>query len=356
MLFKRGVNMSIRKFLEKFGWVDNPFKIAPIRDPSILVGVDEELQRLQASVAFGGDVVIEGPYGAGKTSLLRCLETLTKKTDIPVYFPRPPVNVKGLIWSIQNALELEGTEMEFYEIYNNLATLEDQKLIILLDEAHRLSSDIAQYLQDLSDLETVVLVYAALDGFYIQHLPEIHRTLYDRVVEVINLSLLTTDEIKEMIIKRIKSVGGKGIEPFTEDALDLIAEASGGAPREALKICGTAIIKAITGKIEKIDRSVIEDVISRKPSEIINRIRQLGKREKEVLRIFVKKSAITNKDVQTELKISSQAAYNILARLMEKELIEAKASGTGSKVKEYIPKEIVKRVLTPEIADRILST
>ncbi|MHA1471322.1 MAG: hypothetical protein ACTSSP_12310 [Candidatus Asgardarchaeia archaeon] len=56
------------------------------------------------------------------------------------------------------------------------------------------------------------------------------------------------------------------------------------------------------------------------------------------------------------MKISSQAAYNILARLMEKELIEAKTSGTSSKVKEYIPKEIVKRVLTPEIADRILST
>ena len=57
--------------------------------------------------------------------------------------------------------------------------------------------------------------------------------------------------------------------------------------------------------------------------------------------------------VRNELKVSSQAAYNILARLMEKELVEAKESDNKGKI--YVPKELVKRILSPEIVEKILS-
>ena len=165
----------------------------------------------------------------------------------------------------------------------------------------------------------------------------------------------TKDEIKEMIRRRIQSVGGVDFEPFSEEAVELIADHSQGAPREALKICSSAIIKAITTKKTVIDVSLVEEVISRRPSEILNKIKSLGRREKEVMRLFISRPTITNQDVRSELNISSQAAYNILARLMEKELIEPIQSGEG-KGNEYAPKELVKRVLTPDIAERILAT
>ena len=350
-----GIFMSIKNFLKKNNWKENPFSIVPVRKPSILVGLDEELQRTAAAIEFGGDTVIEGPYGAGKTSLLRCTETTLSDKAKPIYFPRPPKNEKELIWKIKTKLELDN-DFEFYELYNIISDSPDDKIVLLVDEAQKLETDIAQFLQDLSDLENVVLVYAALDGFYIQRLPEIHKTLYDRVVEVITLELLTKEEIREMIKKRIEAAGGKDISPFTEKAIDLIAEHSQGAPREALKICSSAIIKAITTGRETIDEKIVDEVLSRKPSEVLNRIKSLGRREKEVMRIFISKSSITNRDIQAELKISSQAAYNILARLMEKELIEARETADSKKSKEYIPKEIVKRILTPEIAEQILTS
>lgn len=344
--------MSIRNFFQKWGWKDNPFNIVPVKDPEILVGHDEELRRLHASIMFGGDSIVEGPYGAGKTSLLRCLETYTRESSYPIYFPRPPTNENELTDKIKRTLGIK-QEITFYNLYDQISDI-DKKVILLIDEAQKMESNIASYLQDFSDLETSVIVYAALDGFYLQKLPEIHRTLYDRIVEVISLRLLTKDEIFEMIRRRIHSVGGADLDPFTEDAVELIAKHSQGAPREALKICSAAIIKAVTSNKEIIDKDLVEQVISRRPSEILNKIKSLGRREKEVMRLFISRPSITNQDVRSELKISSQAAYNILARLMEKELIES-ASTSESKSNEYTPKELVKRVLTPEIAERILA-
>ncbi|MGQ4913192.1 MAG: AAA family ATPase [Candidatus Asgardarchaeia archaeon] len=345
--------MSIRDFLQKWGWKENPFNIVPVRDPEILVGHDEELQRLHAAIMFGGDSIVEGPYGAGKTSLLRCLETYTRDTAHPIYFPRPPTTERELVDKIKRTMGIK-EDLTFYSLYDQISE-SDKKVILLVDEAQKMESGIASYLQDFSDLETSVIVYAALDGFYLQKLPEIHRTLYDRIIEVISLRLLTKDEIKEMIRRRIQSVGGVDFEPFSEEAVELIAEHSQGAPREALKICSSAIIKAITTKKTVIDVSLVEEVISRRPSEILNKIKSLGRREKEVMRLFISRPTITNQDVRSELNISSQAAYNILARLMEKELIEPIQSGEG-KGNEYAPKELVKRVLTPDIAERILAT
>ncbi|MHA1626594.1 MAG: AAA family ATPase [Candidatus Asgardarchaeia archaeon] len=345
------VCLSISKLLSRYKWSKNPFEIVPIRDPELLVGQDEELRRLEASVMFGGDCVVEGPYGAGKTSLLRCLETILSEEHIPVYFPRPPVNTRELSWKISNKFNIVES-LEFYQIYD-LIYSSDKKVVLLVDEAHKLDPEIAPYLQDLSDLENTVIVYAALDGFYIQRLPEIHKTLYDRVVEVIGISLLTKEEVKEMIKRRIESVGGTDFYPFTEKAVEMIAEYSQGAPREALKICSSSLIRAIARGIEVIDGDIVQEVVSKRPSEVIRKIRTLGSREKEVMRLFLNREFLTNQDVRNELKVSSQAAYNILARLMEKELVEAKESDNKGKI--YVPKELVKRILSPEIVEKILS-
>jgi DNA polymerase III delta prime subunit len=229
----------------------------------------------------------------------------------------------------------------------------DDRIILLIDEAHDLTMDVAKELRGLSDLENVSLIYSALPGFYLDKLPKILMTLHDRVQEVVHLDILSEEEVITAIKKRIEDVGGTGGVPFTEDAIQFIAKVSEGAPREAIKLCAAAVALAIRDSLGVIDVETVSAITSRRPSEIVRRLQRLGDREKQVMKLFVSHPVLTTNIVREELSLeSSQAAYNIVARLMEKELVISKETeGRGN---EYLPVGLVKRILTQEIANDVL--
>ena len=91
----------------------------------------------------------------------------------------------------------------------------------------------------------------------------------------------------------------------------------------------------------------LEKITRRRPSEIVRKIQRLGDREKQVIKLFVSHPVITTGLVKDELSVSSQASYNVIARLMEKELVTSReAEGRGN---EYLPVGLVKRILTQEM-------
>jgi len=349
---KGGPTLSSEEFewFQKMNWSKNPFQLSPIGKPDLVVGFDEEFQLLENYIRLGYDVIIEGPYGSGKTSLLLCLETLFKDNRLPIFFYAPPESVAELIAILSLELKLND-EISPQVLYHTLRRSDD-RIILLIDEAHDLNIDVAKMLRGLSDLDNISIIYSALNGFSFDKLPKILNTLADRVQEIIYLDLLSEEEVILAIKKRIEDVGGNEVSPFTNDAINFIAQISEGAPREAIKLCSAAIALAIRDSILEIDIDVLEKITRRRPSEIVRKIQRLGDREKQVIKLFVSHPIITTGLVKDELSVSSQASYNVIARLMEKELvISREAEGRGN---EYLPVGLVKRILTQELANDVL--
>ena len=76
------------------------------------------------------------------------------------------------------------------------------------------------------------------------------ETLDQRITTRITLNSLTESETSDLIRKRIESVGGPGIKPFTEAAVSKIYQKTGGFPRSILKECDRLV--------NSIDRSIID--------------------------------------------------------------------------------------------------
>lgn len=338
--------MSFNEFewFKKMNWSKNPFQLSPVGTPDLVVGFDEEFQLLENYIRLGYDVIIEGPYGSGKTSLLLCLETMFKDNRVPIFFYAPPESVAELIQIISMELKLDD-EVSPQVLYHTLRRSEE-RIILLIDEAHDLNINVAKMLRGLSDLDNISIIFSALNGFSFDKLPKILNTLADRVQEIVLLDLLSEEEVILAIKKRIETVGGNGGSPFTEEAIRFIAKVSEGAPREAIKLCSAAIALAISESLNEIDIETVEKITSRRPSEIVRKLQRLGDREKQVMKLFVSHPVLTTGLVKDELSLSSQASYNVIARLMEKELVTSReAEGRGN---EYLPIGLVKRILTQE--------
>ncbi|MDY6768765.1 MAG: BlaI/MecI/CopY family transcriptional regulator [Candidatus Nanohaloarchaea archaeon] len=79
-------------------------------------------------------------------------------------------------------------------------------------------------------------------------------TLYSRATEVVRLESLDKDHSIELVRKRIEQVGGSSIEPFTQSALLKIYDATGGFPREVLRVCNDCVLTAADE-----DKSIIDE-------------------------------------------------------------------------------------------------
>ena len=75
------------------------------------------------------------------------------------------------------------------------------------------------------------------------------------------LNNLSKPEIESLILKRIESVNGRELKPFTLSAIEQIYEITGGFPREVIKICDRLIKEAALNNISTINNTFVNQVI-----------------------------------------------------------------------------------------------
>lgn len=237
-------------------WKKNPFTLNAL--PELFTGHGNQVKWIIEKLhTKSGHILVMGPIGIGKTTLLKWLEMHMKNEVHTLYVSRPPKNFSDLIKLIAEHLRIKtkGKELTIYNIGEHIKKTR-KGLVLLLDEAHEFDQDIERHLRTLGDIDEINFVIAGLPETAEKFKKEF-PPIYDRLVAELTLKELSLEETKELIKKRIKDAGGHDLEPFTPAAIERIYELSKGIPRATLKTCDWAVTEAIREGHTKIDTPVM---------------------------------------------------------------------------------------------------
>ncbi|MFH0928933.1 MAG: AAA family ATPase [Candidatus Aenigmatarchaeota archaeon] len=326
----------------KWGWTENPFVLRI--DPNLFVGYDNQVKAALKHIENKHKIaLITGRTGAGKTTFLKWVE---KNYDASkFYVSKPPQNPDEFVtlftdlFGISFLERLFGNKPSLYNLpkYVN-KKLKGKHLVFLLDEIHETNKEVLEWLRVLVDqIDNISLVMAGMPVVE-EKLSEL-QTLDQRITTRINLISLDKIETKELIKRRIESVGGKGILPFTEDSVGRIYDKTGGFPREILKLCDRLVNSALEKGMDAITLKDIEEhkeielpkvrvdepkvtFMPRPPSD--EQIRNLPFKQRKILELLSKRDWLTPTTIVEELEMKSykskghavRSVNNILRRLM----------------------------------------
>jgi type II secretory pathway predicted ATPase ExeA len=348
------VNISMPNDITKWGWNENPFVLKI--DPKLFVGYDEQVKAVQNHIKNKHKVaLVSGKTGSGKTTFLKWLEMNYDTSRL--YVSKPPEKPEELvslftdIFGISFFERLLGKKPTLYNLPNYInKKLKGSHLVFLVDEAHETDKKVLEWLRVLTDqVDSVSLVVAGMPILENKIKSEL-ETLDQRITTRIALNSLSRIDTKQLIQKRIESVGGKGIEPFTDAALEKIYERTGGFPREVLKFCDRLVNTALEKNLDSIDEKDIvehkeielpkvrveEPVVTfmpKPPSE--EQFRELPYKQRKILELLSKKDWLTPTAIVDESDMKSykskghaiRSINNILKRLMLDGYVQREARG-----------------------------
>ena len=260
-------------YLEYFGLTEKPFQITP--DPRFLYlsrrHRDGFAHLLYGADEAGGFVLLTGEVGTGKTTLCRsALESITENVRVALIL-NPKQSPIELVASICDELQISYPKqvtslkalIDRLNLYLLKAYGQGQRIVVVIDEAQNLTSEVLEQVRLLTNLEvsTQKLLQIILIGQpelqTMLSMPEL-RQLSQRITARFHLTPLTREETGEYIAHRLK-VAGVTREIFTKSAVREIYKLSGGIPRIINTLSERSLIGAYGANLPLIKKDIVQN-------------------------------------------------------------------------------------------------
>jgi general secretion pathway protein A len=216
-----------------------------------------------------GFFLLFGESGIGKTTLINCLIKTFETNFITIKVPNSDIGCSDFFkflaesFQINNKLSSKGAFFVHFNFYLKNAYSADKRLIIIVDDAHKLKNDVLKELSILSDIEinNAKMINILLVGQNnLNELIEEQDTLWvkNKITYRYSLKPLTEQETDEYIKQHLMSAGLKR-KLFTSEAVQEIYSFSKGNPILINTICNSAMLTAYSNDVKKINAEIIKE-------------------------------------------------------------------------------------------------
>ena len=250
-----------------------PFDLTP--DPK-MVYMSEEHQEALSILRYGvldkkDFLLLSGEVGTGKSTLLQVLLESIDPKHHTCLLANPLLSLDDLYLYMAESFKLPpftDSRAKFlidFTRFLHLCEERQQRVLLIVDEAHALSLDTLEEIRMLSNQPSCHGVF----GIFLVGQPEINELLStdqllplrQRISLRYHLKPFDRKETDYYIRQRLLKAGGKDLDIFQEDAVDGIYEASGGTPRAINVLCDHALITGYGQDKARIDKAVIDAVL-----------------------------------------------------------------------------------------------
>ena len=219
-----------------------------------------------------GFAVITGEVGSGKTTLINYLLYKLKldiniglitNTNIPA-----PQFLKAICREFEIDVDVREKVdvMEIFQDYLLDRYANNERVLLIIDEAQNISPDAMEEIRMLSNLEAekshliqIILIGQPELKFKLQR--NDLKQFAQRVSSHYHINGLNKAEVNNYIRYRLKVGEAKNPDIFKKEAIELIYEHSLGIPRIINVICDTALVYGYADEQKIIDKRIIENVI-----------------------------------------------------------------------------------------------
>ena len=258
-----------------FGLTRKPFDLNP--DPTIIFNNEmhkEALAILRYGIADRKSfLLLTGNVGTGKTTLLQVLLHSIGDKNHVCLISNPKLSIEDFYEHLATTFELEkftGHKTKFLLTFTNFLKechSRDERVILIIDEAQVLPIDILEEIRLLSNQE--YLEYGVMSIFLVGQ-PELNKRLsHERLLPLrqrisirFHLEPFSAENTEKYILYRLEKSGLQQNNIFTQNAIKLIHDHTGGVPRLINNLCDQAMLFGFAESTRTLNTKIVTQAIN----------------------------------------------------------------------------------------------
>jgi general secretion pathway protein A len=258
-------------YLSHYNLKEKPFQIST--DPKF-IWLGEHHREALAVLEYGvidnkGFLLITGDVGTGKTTLTNALlmrlgnDVIVAKINNPILEKLDFLNIVANEFNINKYFRNKAAFLIHFSRFLNDCYAKKKKVILIIDEAHKLDQDLLEHIRLLSNIEKqdtklINIFFVGQNEFIDIISDKQQRALRQRITINYHIEPLKESEVKEYILHRL-NVAGLKENIFSDNSISEIFSFSNGYPRLINIICDHALLTGYVKEVKTIDEKIIKE-------------------------------------------------------------------------------------------------